>query len=208
MQTKQSVYKVNESREHIIRKATILFLQKSFKAVTMKDIVECTGFSKGAFYHYFPSKESLFLEVVDTYFSMLSIDFQLLANSSLFQFYHSYIESAYQKFMKLKDFLEDTNDEDDLTYIRLMMDAITLFPGFKEQVRLFHDVELSAWEKIMKEAIKQGEITTSLSPMQLAKIFVYVSDGVGQRLIMQGEVRNLQKELLIIWDGLYADLKT
>jgi AcrR family transcriptional regulator len=174
----------------------------------MKDIVECTGFSKGAFYHYFPSKESLFLEVVDTYFSMLSIDFQQLTNSSLFQFYHSYIESAYEKFMKLKDFLEDTNDEDDLTYIRLMMDAITLFPGFKEQIRLFHDKELSAWEKVMKEAIKQGEITTSLLPMQLAKIFVYVSDGVGQRLIMQGEVRNLQKELLVIWDGLYTDLRT
>ena len=54
---------MNESKEHIITVASKLFLQKNFKEVTMKEIVDKTGLSKGAFYHYFESKEQLFLEV-------------------------------------------------------------------------------------------------------------------------------------------------
>ncbi|SFK82633.1 DNA-binding transcriptional regulator, AcrR family [Porphyromonadaceae bacterium KH3CP3RA] len=206
MQTKQSVY-MHGSREHIIKKATALFLQKSFKAVTMKEIVESTGLSKGAFYHYFPSKESLFLEIVETYIRMLNIDFDKFSKNSLYEFYHNYIDSSYKKFMQLKEFLEDTNDEDDLTYITLTFDAINLFPGFKEQVRQLHNRELSAWENVIQLAMERGEIKSSMSAMQIAKLFVYVSDGIGQRLIMQGQIKDLKDELLALWNGLYNDLK-
>ncbi len=195
------------SREHIIKKATALFLQKSFKAVTMKEIVESTGLSKGAFYHYFPSKESLFLEIVETYIRMLNIDFDKFSKNSLYEFYHNYIDSSYKKFMQLKEFLEDTNDEDDLTYITLTFDAINLFPGFKEQVRQLHNRELSAWENVIQLAMERGEIKSSMSAMQIAKLFVYVSDGIGQRLIMQGQIKDLKDELLALWNGLYNDLK-
>jgi AcrR family transcriptional regulator len=34
----------------------------------MKEIVEKTGMSKGAFYHYFPSKEDLFIEIIGKYY--------------------------------------------------------------------------------------------------------------------------------------------
>lgn len=198
---------MNGSREHILKKATILFLHKSFKAVTMKEIVESSGLSKGAFYHYFPSKESLFLEIVETYLKMLNIDFDKFSKNSLYEFYHDYIDSSYKKFMQLKDFLEDTNDEDDLTYITLTFDAINLFPGFKEQVEQLHTKELSAWENVIRLATKRGEIKSTMTPMQIAKLFVYVSDGIGQRLIMQGQIRDIKDELLILWDGLYNDLK-
>ena len=53
-----------KSKEHILITAFSLFLQKSFKEVTMKEIVKETGLSKGAFYHYFESKEQLFLELL------------------------------------------------------------------------------------------------------------------------------------------------
>lgn len=206
MQTKRSVY-MNGTREHIIKKATVLFLHKSFKAVTMKEIVEATGLSKGAFYHYFPSKETLFLEVVDTFVKMLYINFNKLSKNSLFQFYHEYIDNSYKKFMQLKKFLEDTNDDDDINYIALSFDAMNLFPGFKEQVQRLHIEELAAWEDMIRLATENGEIKSSMSAMQIAKLFVYVSDGIGQRLIMQGQISDIQDELLALWDGLYNDLK-
>ena len=56
---------VNTTKEHILNVCTHLFLQKGFKEVTMKEIVEKTGMSKGAIYHYFNSKEQLFLEVIN-----------------------------------------------------------------------------------------------------------------------------------------------
>ena len=198
---------MNGSREHIIKKATILFLQKSYKSVTMKEIVESTGLSKGAFYHYFPSKESLFLEIVETYLKMLLIDFDKFSKNSLDEFYHDYIDISYKKFLQLKEFLEDTNDEDDLTYITLTFDAINLLPGFNERVKQLHMKELSAWENVVQLSIERGEIKSSMTPIQIAKLFVYASDGIGQRLIMEGQFKSIEDELLDLWNGLYNDLK-
>jgi len=44
---------MNDTREHILKVAFNLFLLKSYKEVTMAELVEKTGMSKGAFYHYF-----------------------------------------------------------------------------------------------------------------------------------------------------------
>ena len=55
---------MNETKGHILNVALKLFLQKNFKEVTMKEIVDKTGLSKGAFYHYFQSKEKLFEEII------------------------------------------------------------------------------------------------------------------------------------------------
>ena len=57
----------------------------------MKEIVEKTGMSKGAFYHYFVSKEQLFKEIIDKVFSSLFVDYSKLNKDSLYQFYHEYI---------------------------------------------------------------------------------------------------------------------
>ena len=60
---------MTKTKEYIMDVALKLFLQKNFKEVTMKEIVEKTGLSKGAFYHYFKSKEKFFLEVINNFFS-------------------------------------------------------------------------------------------------------------------------------------------
>ena len=68
---------MNSTKEHILKIALILFLQKSFKEVTMKEIVQKTGLSKGAFYHYFSSKEELFNEIIHTfYLKMMAVEFE------------------------------------------------------------------------------------------------------------------------------------
>ena len=56
---------MKDTKEHILMIAGQLFLQKSFKEVTMQEIVKETGLSKGAFYHYFTGKDELFLEVLN-----------------------------------------------------------------------------------------------------------------------------------------------
>ena len=63
---------MTDSKDHILKTAFGLFLQKNFKEVTMKEIVDQTGLSKGAFYHYFDSKEKLFEEVINHFFISLT----------------------------------------------------------------------------------------------------------------------------------------
>ena len=53
------------TKEHILNVSFDLFLQKSFNEVTLKNISENTGMSKGAIYYYFETKEQIFLEIVN-----------------------------------------------------------------------------------------------------------------------------------------------
>jgi hypothetical protein len=43
---------------------------------------------------------------------------------------------------------------------------------------------------------------------QVAKLFVFVTDGVGMRLIMSnGTIEDMGREIIEIWDGLYNEIK-
>ncbi|ORV18190.1 TetR/AcrR family transcriptional regulator [Mycobacterium celatum] len=46
-------------RAEVLDQALALFLQRGYENVSLNDLLVATGTSKGAFYHYFPSKEAL-----------------------------------------------------------------------------------------------------------------------------------------------------
>lgn len=199
---------MNESREHILKTAFILFLQKSYKAVTMKDIVEKSGFSKGAIYHYFENKEELFREIVDTfYFKGLSIDFNSFRKDSFYLFYNDVLDYSVKKFTEIKEFLEDTDDEDDITYFTLVIDALLLFPQFKEERTKLHAMELEAWEEVIQSALKRNELKSRMTARQIAQLFVYSNDGITPHLVLDGKLKDSHREIKSLWDALYDDLK-
>lgn len=58
-------------RSNIINAALKLFGEKGFQATSLQEIIQAAGCSKGAFYHYFPSKEDLLLMFHDTFIDHL-----------------------------------------------------------------------------------------------------------------------------------------
>lgn len=53
-----------QKRKFILKTAKDVFMEKGFKNVTMKDIVEACDISRGGLYLYFESTEQIFLEVL------------------------------------------------------------------------------------------------------------------------------------------------
>jgi AcrR family transcriptional regulator len=53
-----------DKHQRIIRAARELFSEKDFHEVTVEEVSEQAGVGKGTVYLYFPSKESLFVEVI------------------------------------------------------------------------------------------------------------------------------------------------
>ena len=53
-----------QKRKFILETARKVFVEKGFKKVTMKDIVEACGISRGGLYLYFESTGQIFLEVM------------------------------------------------------------------------------------------------------------------------------------------------
>jgi AcrR family transcriptional regulator len=52
-------------RKELLSKSFELFAQKGYGSITMRQIAEELGVSTGTLYHYFPSKEAIFLQLVE-----------------------------------------------------------------------------------------------------------------------------------------------
>jgi AcrR family transcriptional regulator len=52
-------------RAELLDRALALFLQRGFDNVSLNDLIADAGVSKGAFYHWFPSKEALIVALAD-----------------------------------------------------------------------------------------------------------------------------------------------
>jgi TetR/AcrR family transcriptional regulator, transcriptional repressor for nem operon len=207
LQTKRSVF-MSDGREHILQTAFTLFLQKSFKEVTMKEIVEKTGMSKGAFYHYFPSKEDLFIEIISKYYvTFAAIDYNQFSHESLYQFYHEYLEYIENGINDLSKIVGGVNEVSTINYFLMMFDAINMLPGFRENMLLMMEKERNSWENIIKIARSKGEIKSPMTDTQIARLFTSSNDGISVHVIMLGRANDLKKEILDVWDGFYNHLK-
>lgn len=56
--------KSTQKKKHILENARKVFMEKGFKSVTMKDIVEACEISRGGLYLYFDSTEQILMEVL------------------------------------------------------------------------------------------------------------------------------------------------
>ena len=209
--TKRSVFRggriMNDTREHILNVAFKLFMQKNFKEVTMKEIVDKTGMSKGAFYHYFESKEQLFLELINNAFSStINIQYGNLSMDSLYQFYHDYIDYFIENLFP-KNKREEGNNFS-FNYFSLIFDALKLFPSFQGKLIESQLVELNLWKQIVHNAKNKGEIKSLMDDEQIARMFIYSSDGVGMRnILVKGSSEDTKEALSALWDEFYAELK-
>lgn len=195
---------MQDSKEHILKTAFSLFIQKSFKEVTMKEIVEKTGLSKGAFYHYFESKEQLFLEVIDFYLKdLMRIDYEAYSHKSLWEFCEDYMADMMKKLNKAKE----DGWGDDANYYFMIFDGMKLFPEFRKKIGSAQEHELQAWMEIVKIARKKGEIKSKMSDEQIARFFIFSNDGVGIRLILDGSMSQMAQELRELWLSFYKELK-
>lgn len=59
--------KGEKTKQEIRENAYRLFAEKGFKEVTMKDICERTGLSRGGLYRHYESTEQIFLEIVNAF---------------------------------------------------------------------------------------------------------------------------------------------
>lgn len=197
-----------DTREHIIKTAFLLFLQKSYRDVTMNEIVKKTGLSKGAVYHYFKGKEELFGESVEKYFvQSFILEFEKLSYNSLKEFLRDYRKLASHFFEKFNLEVADINSNGNNFYM-LMFEALGHLPDFRKRIIELNTIEKESWLKIIRIARKKKEIKSVLSDDQLASVFIFIGDGIGMRGILEGSVEDIYEKVYSFWDSLYKELKT
>lgn len=198
-----------EKKSLILEKAFKLFLKKSFKEVTMREIVRETGISKGAFYHYFPTKESLFNNIIDTYYlNFFQIDYTLFNQDRLQNFYMDYIVFLRKEMDYMAMNFADKFEISTLNYYMMIFDALHIYPGFREKSIEVANRELRNWINVVKISRERGEINSVMEDEQIAKLFVRVNDGIGMYSIMQGTADKMLDEIEEIYNGIYNEIRS
>ena len=67
-----------ETHNKIISAATQLFSKTGYDATGVAEICQAAGVSKGAFYHHFPTKLAVFMELLNSYLSGIESGFNLM----------------------------------------------------------------------------------------------------------------------------------
>ena len=121
---------MNERKQHVVKYAHQLFVDKGYQATSIQDILDYSGISKGTFYNYFPSKSDLLravftmtqnkleqerndlligqnMEDAEIFISQLELHFQSNQSNQLFSLYEEALithDHELKQFMKQAQF--------------------------------------------------------------------------------------------------------
>jgi TetR/AcrR family transcriptional regulator, transcriptional repressor for nem operon len=200
-----------DTRSHILKESVKLFLRKGYKDVTLNEILTKTGLSKGAFYYYFKTKEQLFLEIIESYFSyMVVYKFENYSNNSLKEFYNDHLKDlahAVGRFTSDKARIGSNNGLS-TNYLYPVFDALRILPEFRISMKEARDKEIYYWTSAVARARESGEINSKMTDEQIGKIFIYTGNSIGLQLIMEeGSMSTLTSKFKDFWDNFYESLK-
>lgn len=195
-----------ETKDLIRKTAFRLFLINGYTTVTLKDVEEIAQVSRKCRMRYYASKLELFIDAIG-YFVL---DKQGVANmtvdtdtSSLSEFINAYIDNMQSKMKRLSDFLmPDDNVNVTYAYMQLLLQAHEYYPNFNTITSQIVQQKLSLWEKVMKQAQKNGEINVQFNCQLVAKQFEYIALGQSFDATFQLglNVQELREKLMFFYD--------
>jgi len=193
---------MTDSKNQILQTALRLFLKNSYKEVSLRDIVNEVGLTKGAFYHYYTSKEQLFEEAVRYFYNHAIItDYNEFPKNSLKEFYNHYLYVLSQP-----DEMDEK--EGDMNFFIFLNEASKRIPHFLKIHDSQRRKELQAWTGIIETARQTKEITSRVPAAELAVMFLNMSDGISlHRGISKMDGNDSITRIKRDWDNLYNLLK-
>lgn len=149
----------------LLNSAEALFLSKTYADVTMEDIAGSAGVTKGAAYHHFANKESLYVAM------MVSA---LGGKQALFESARASPGTCRERLRKLTQvFLDLPREERDV--MKLVRRDINVFKGpvRRQLVRAYQSALPEQIEIIIRDGIRDGELAPA-DPRLLSWLFVAI----------------------------------
>lgn len=149
-----------------------LFLQKGYKEVTIPDMENAIGLTRGAIFHYHKDKKDLFKAVINKYIlEKQNVQNKIEHNNEpgLLRFIIRYVESI----NKTRESFQPISDSSGslFSYLNLVNSALIYYDGFKEKAAHILQLDLSLWEKVIEDAKVNKEIKDNVNVSITAKKF-------------------------------------
>ncbi len=147
--------RTTDLRARIVRLSAELFAARGYHATGLADLLQVVGVARGGFYHHFPSKESVLLEIVTGAIGrILSTSAQIAAQDT----------GAETKLRLLCDDLSDAVIENRPGFVVFLREYSALSEVHKLQVLGLRRTYLERWEDVLHQGAVAGCFTTRKAP--------------------------------------------
>lgn len=199
----QYVKIMSDTREIIIDQAFELFLSKSYEAVSISDISQAIGFTKGALYHHFLNKEELFKAVIDKYlaFPVAEVDLEKITLKD----FNNVLINNIKKLMNTM--FNNKAQFVPINYITLIADGFKHYKGFESEKICYFNTEIGKTKIILDNAIKRGEIRNDINTSIIAMTYFSTALGLAGNLLQNNSIDEAMKTLKDQLDEFYKLLK-
>jgi AcrR family transcriptional regulator len=162
------------TKERILDAAVDVFARKGYHGAGVEDIVAAAGASKGAFYHYFASKQAIFLTLMETLAAAVEQGVESAITSE--QGAMAKVEAA------LRVVMETAAEQRDLAKI-LLVEAVGLGPAFEEKRLEIHRQFAALIQRHLDRAVSEGSIPAQDTALAARAWFGALNEIISQWLL-------------------------
>jgi TetR/AcrR family transcriptional regulator, transcriptional repressor for nem operon len=162
-----------KTRRHILETAFGEIYQRGFQGVSVNEIVAKTSVTKGAFFHYFPTKNDLGYAVVDEIIKELTLERWIKPLTA----YKNPIQGILERLRKI---IESSSEEElglGCPLNNLIQEMSSVDPVFREKLNAVMELWISEIEKYLKKAQADGYLKKEVNPRQVAEFVVAAHEG-------------------------------
>ncbi len=167
------------TRDRLLQAAMDVFAERGYHGTTVDDIVAASDSSKGAFYHYFASKQGIFLKLLDQLVAMVEAGVEEAIGRQ---------EGAIAKVeAALRVVLEVASAQRDLARI-LLIEAAALGPEFEQSRLGIHRRFAALIQRHLDRALADGAIPSQDTEAAAMAWMGAINEVVTQELARSGDL--------------------
>jgi AcrR family transcriptional regulator len=175
------------TRQHILAVATEQFLAHGYACTSLSDLIRAAGLTKGAFYHHFPSKEALAVEVVRV--RQAEETAAVVQASAGHDRAVDRLRAAVQAASDLKD-----GDQGQATSMQRLCAELAEDPELAPQIAKICDAWIDNAADLVARAQLQGDIRADVDAHQAAEALVATFLGAEQQCMMTARHEDFRGE--------------
>jgi AcrR family transcriptional regulator len=184
-----------KTRAHILEVAFHEIHQHGFQGVSIDRIIKKTNVTKGAFFHYFATKNDLGYTIVDELLREMILDRWIRPLAA----YNNPVQGILNRFRKLADDMSDEDIVRGCPLNNLTQEMSSVDSVFHEKLQAVMLLWIDETERYLTKAQNDGYLRKTTNTRRLAEFIVTVQEGT----FAMAKTMNDRK----IFSSLYSSLK-
>ncbi|MFK9093478.1 TetR/AcrR family transcriptional regulator [Bacillus salipaludis] len=163
----------NQSFQHILSVTEEIILEKGCRNTTLKDIIERSGLSKGAIYHYVASKDELFGLILQSKIEEMNEKFHMTITSSIKE--GSSNQGSFSMVSQFFYSRQNTHDIGNLIFIYLLSQDNEKVKKILNDIYRYSKDTGAKWIRMGQD---NGVIPANIDAEKMAKLMITFSYGL------------------------------